>query len=237
MISRFAELAWADTPLGPLTLRRRTDPVLLVDVFEVKLGEEFLMSSLFTVAEIELARLALAVVEGDELEVLVGGLGLGYTAKAALSDPRVRGVTVLELLAPVIGWHREGLLPVSRDLTSDPRTALVQADFFAVMREAPERRWDAILLDIDHSPRHLLDGQNGGFYTPEGIAGAARHLSRRGVLAVWSDDPPDETFVASLASVFAGVRASVVSFENPLTGGSSANTVYVAQGLSPGLEA
>jgi spermidine synthase len=230
MIAHFTELAWEQTALGPLTLRRRIDPVVQVDVFEVKLGEEFLMSSLFTVAEIELARLGLAAVDGDQLEVLVGGLGLGYTAQAALADPRVRAVTVLELLDPVIAWHREGLLPVSGDLTSDARTSLVQADFFAVMRDEPARRWDAILLDIDHSPRHLLDGQNRGFYTPTGIAAAARHLSPGGVLAVWSDDPPDETFIASLESVFDTVGAEVVAFDNALTGGSSANTVYVARG-------
>ncbi|MCU1570812.1 MAG: hypothetical protein JWR33_1553 [Naasia sp.] len=228
MRAGFAELGWEETPLGTLTLRRRTDPQLHVDVFEVKLGDEFLMSSLFTVAEIELARLGLAELDGDHLDVAVGGLGLGYTARAALTDPRVSRVTVLELLAPVIRWHEEGLLPVSRELTSDPRTRLRQADFFAVMRGEPDERWHAILLDIDHSPRHLLDRESSRFYTPEGLAEAARHLHDGGVLAVWSDDPPDESFLLALRSVFAAASATVVSFDNPLTGGQSANTVYVA---------
>src|SRR5215218_3696073 len=223
MSRRFEELAWSETPMGELSLRRRLDPQLHVDVFEVKLGDEFLMSSLFTVAEIELARLGLAELDGQQLDVLVGGLGLGYTASAALADPRVGGVTVLELLAPVIRWHEEGLLPVSRDLTSDPRTTLRQADFFAVMREEPDRRWHAVLLDIDHSPRHLLDRESSRFYTPEGLEEAARHLADDGVLAIWSDDPPDDDFLGALRSVFASARASVVRFDNPLTGGSSAN--------------
>lgn len=86
---RIEELAWSETPRGEISLRRRVEPTLKVDVYEVKLGDEFLMSSLFTVAEIELARLGLAEAKGDELDVVVGGLGLGCTARAALEDPRV----------------------------------------------------------------------------------------------------------------------------------------------------
>ena len=85
MAVRFEEIDWQDTPRGEISLRRRVDPTLGVNVYEVKLGEEFLMSSLFTVAEIELARIGLAQVTGDRIEVLVGGLGLGYTAVAALA--------------------------------------------------------------------------------------------------------------------------------------------------------
>ena len=87
MSARFEELAWAPTPMGEISLRRRLEPSLRVDVYEVKLGEEYLMSSLFTVAEIELARLGLAQVPGSDLDVVVGGLGLGYTARAVLTDP------------------------------------------------------------------------------------------------------------------------------------------------------
>ena len=70
---RFEELAWSETPRGEISLRRRIEPTLKVDVYEVKLGDEFLMSSLFTVAEIELARLGLARAKGDQLDVVVGG--------------------------------------------------------------------------------------------------------------------------------------------------------------------
>jgi hypothetical protein len=80
----FEELDSAETPMGTISLRRRLEPSRQIDVYEVKLGDEFLMSSLFTVAEIELARLGLAAADGDDLDVLVGGLGLGYTAQAAL---------------------------------------------------------------------------------------------------------------------------------------------------------
>ena len=229
MSLRFEELDFQATPMGDLSLRRRLEPTLGVDVFEVKLGEEFLMSSLFTVAEEELATLGLAAVTGTDLDVLVGGLGLGYTAIAALADPRVRSVTVIDALPAVIDWHRRGLLPVSATLTDDPRTALVQDDFFALMRREPvaSTRYDAILLDVDHSPRHQLDPSHADLYTVDGMHALARHLTPRGVFALWSDDPPDEEFLARASVVFGTTVGHVVTFDNPLTGGTSSNTVYV----------
>jgi spermidine synthase len=229
MSLRFEELDFQPTPMGDLTLRRRLEPTLGVDVFEVKLGEEFLMSSLFTVAEEELATLGLAAVTGTDLDVLVGGLGLGYTAVAALADPHVRSVTVIDALPAVIEWHRRGLLPVSATLTDDPRATLVQGDFFALMRREPEApaRYDAILLDVDHSPRHQLDPSHADLYTVAGMRALARHLTPDGVFALWSDDPPDEEFLACASMVFGSVAAHIVNFDNPLTAGVSSNTVYV----------
>ena len=230
MSLRFEELDFQATPMGDLSLRRRLEPTLGVDVFEVKLGEEFLMSSLFTVAEEELATLGLAAVIGMDLDVLVGGLGLGYTAVAALADPHVRSVTVIDALPVVIDWHRRGLLPVSATLTDDPRTALVQDDFFALMRREPDAstRYDAILLDVDHTPRHQLDPSHADLYTVDGMRALARHLTPRGVFALWSDDPPDEEFLARASVVFGTIAGHVVTFDNALTGGTSSNTVYVA---------
>ncbi|HEY4225787.1 MAG TPA: spermidine synthase [Pseudolysinimonas sp.] len=233
MSARFEELDFQATPMGDLTLRRRTDAQLGVEIFEVKLGEEFLMSSLFTVAEEELARLGLEAVHGERLEVLVGGLGLGYTAIAALRDPRVSAMTVIDTMPAVIEWHERGLLPVSGVLTGDARTRLVLDDFFAVMRRAPaagDTRYDAILLDVDHSPRHRLDPSHADLYTASGLRALAAHLTDRGAFALWSDDPPDDEFIAVAASVFADVTARVVDFDNPLTRGTSSNTVYLATG-------
>ena len=235
MSLRFEELDFQPTPMGDLTLRRRIEPTLGLDVFEVKLGEEFLMSSLFTVAEEELATLGLAALpqttaEVTDLDVLVGGLGLGYTAVTALVDLRVRSVTVIDALPAVIEWHRRGLLPVSATLTDDPRATLVQGDFFALMRREPEApaRYDAILLDVDHSPRHHLDPSHADLYTVDGMRALARHLKPDGVFALWSDDPPDEEFLACASVVFGSVAAHIVNFDNPLTAGVSSNTVYVA---------
>ncbi|MFC0506997.1 spermidine synthase [Micromonospora costi] len=235
MSARFEELAWRETPIGEISLRRRRDPTLQVDVYEVKLDDAFLMSSLFPVAEIELARLGLAALAGADLDVVVGGLGLGYTARTALADDRVRSLLVVEAIEDVIDWHRRGLLPFAAGLADDPRTRLVRADFFAAAAgdgfdpDRPGRRFHAVLLDIDHSPRHLLHPRHAPFYTPAGLRRLADHLHPGGVFALWSDDPPDPDVEAALATVFADVRAHVVPFPNPLTGGESANTVYVAR--------
>jgi spermidine synthase len=231
----FEELAYESTPMGELSLRRRFDPVVGADVFEVKLGDEYLMSSLFTVAEEELARLGLAAVVGEgPLNVVVGGLGLGYTAVTALDDPRVGSLAVVDALPEVIGWHDSRLLPVSDRLMDDPRTTLVHADFFAVMRGEPgavdavARDLDAILLDVDHTPTFTLDASHADLYTVDGMRRLARHLVPGGVFALWSDDPPDESFLAVMAEVFAIVEGHTVSFDNPLTEGVSRNGVYVA---------
>ena len=240
MAPRFEELSWSETPMGPISLRRRTDPLLEVDVFEVKLGDEFLMSSLFTVAEVELARLGLAALPTGELDVVdpadvvVGGLGLGYTAHAVLEDPRVHSLVVVEALGEVIEWHERGLLPDTAGLAADPRVRLVHGDFFAMTAEAgydpqlPGRSFHAVLVDIDHTPRHVLHPSHAAFYTPAGLRQLTRHLQPGGVFALWSDDPPDAEFRAVLDQVFARHDAHVVSFPNPFTGGVSANTVYIA---------
>lgn len=236
MSARFEVLAWRETPMGTLTLRRRLEPTLKVDVYEVKLGDEFLMSSLFTVSEVALARLALAELPGDELDVVVAGLGLGYTARAVLDDSRVQSLLVVEALEDVIAWHQHGLLPQAADLTSDPRTHLLQGDFFELAKadsgfdpHAPRRRFSAVLVDIDHSPRHLLHPSHAEFYTEGGLHRLRRHLEPGGVFALWSDDPPDREFCQTLHNVFADIQAHEVAFPNFYTGGTSANTVYIAR--------
>ncbi|TWP36635.1 spermidine synthase [Leekyejoonella antrihumi] len=235
MSARFEELAWSQTPRGTISLRRRLEPTLKVDVYEVKLDDEFLMSSLFTVAEIELARLGLAQAPGTELDVVVGGLGLGYTARAALEDPRVRSMVVVDAMAEVIDWHERELLPGAAELVQDPRTRLVLDDFFAVAAsdggfdpDSPGRRFDAVLLDIDHTPRHVLHPSHATFYSVDGLRRLKGHLRPGGVFALWSDDPPDDDFNALLTQVFEHSETQIVTFANFLTGGESTNTVYVA---------
>jgi spermidine synthase len=235
MSARFQELDWRQTPLGELTLRRRRDPGSGADIHEIKLNDEFLMSSLFTVAEVELANLALAELPRESLRVVVGGLGLGYTAQTVLEHPNVGSLLVVDALNEVIEWHQQGLIPAGKALAADERCRLVHGDFFAMLRSgdgfdpaAPGRVFDAIIVDIDHSPRHLLHPSNADFYEPEGLRRLAGLLSPGGVFALWSNDPPDEEFTATLAAVFTGVRAEVVSFPNPLQDRDSTNTVYLA---------
>jgi spermidine synthase len=231
----FQELDWSPTPIGPVSLRRRRDLRTGVDVYEVKLGEEFLMSSQFTASEIALARAGLAMTEGDHLDVVVGGLGLGYTAVEALADPRLRSLTIVEYLEPVIAWHRDGLLPLGKTLRDDPRVRFVAGDFFAMSAgdgfdpDEPGRLFDAILLDIDHSPEALLDTRSDSFYTPQGLTGLARHLAPRGVFGLWSNERPDPLFTERLAGVFDAARAETVRFYNPLQDKEAVQCVYLGR--------
>ena len=249
MSARFEELAWAQTALGEISLRRRVEPTLGVDVHEVKLGDEFLMSSLFTASEVALARLGLAAltapheVGGDGggdgpagWDVMVGGLGLGYTARTVLEDDRVASLTVIETLAEVIAWHVDGLLPGGAELTGDPRTRLLHGDFFALARadagldpDAPGRQFDAVLVDIDHTPEHLLHPSHSDLYSPTGLRRVARWLRPGGVFGLWSDDPPHPRVEALLTGVFPVTSSHVVDFPNHLTGGRSACTVYLGR--------
>jgi spermidine synthase len=235
MSARFEILDWQDTPMGQLSLRRRHEPALDVEIYEVQLNDEHLMSSLFTVSESELARLGVGSHEAaDELAVLVGGLGLGYTAITALAEPRVGSVTVVEALEPVIGWHRRRLLPDSAELAGDPRCRLVHDDFFALVAEQRSAtRYDVVLLDIDHTPDHVLHPSHAAFYSPLGLGRLSSLLRDDGVFALWSDDPPEERFLATLGEVFATTSSHVVTFPNPHTRGVSSCTVYVARNLRP----
>lgn len=240
MSRAFEELDYRQTPLGDLILRRRRMASLGdLDVFEVKLGDDFLMSSLFHAVEEALATLGLAALGKQPAggwDVVVGGLGLGYTAAAALDHPGVRSLAIVEALGPVIEWHRTGLVPLGPKLTGDPRCRYVHGDFFGLAQssegfdsDAPGRRFDAVLLDIDHSPRSVLSPSNAAFYAPAGLRALADHLHVGGVFALWSDDPPDEPFLDALGAVYPDCESHVIRFPNPLLECDSASTVYVAR--------
>jgi spermidine synthase len=232
----FEELDYRPTPIGAISLRRRREARLGVDVLEIKLGEEHLMSDLFTASEIALADLGVGVCQGEGLDVVVGGLGLGYTAKAVLDQARTGSLIVVEYLEAVIDWHRTGLLPLGPALTGDKRCELVRGDFFAMARgeagfdpDSPGRQFDAILLDIDHSPEALLDERSESFYQPEGLKLLARHLKPGGVFGLWSDDREDPAFVQRLAQVFDQAWPEPVTFHNPLQDKPFTQTIYLAR--------
>lgn len=236
----FEELDSQTTPLGEISLRRRSEPRLNGQIlYEVKLDDEFLMSSLFTEAEIQLAKLGIAALERNghtrDLEIVVGGLGLGYTALAVLDHPSVKSLKVVEVMEAVIDWHRRGLVPLGESLSGDTRCDFICADFFAL--SADTRGFDpsdttrpahAVLLDIDHSPRHWLNSGNSAFYTAEGLQNVANKICSGGVFGLWSNDPPDEEFGGLLDTVFQSFEAHIVTFPNPYTGGESTNSVYLA---------
>lgn len=234
MAKMFEELDYHQTAIGELTLRRKHVAMFGdLEVYEVKLGDSFLMSSMFHAVEDALADLGLRELGNIECNVIVGGLGLGYTALAALAHPNVQSLTVVEFLEPVIGWHQRGLVPLGNTLSTDGRCHFLHGDFFALAQSTAGfqkgQKYDAVLLDIDHSPRNLLHDQNAAFYSVAGLTTLATHLHPGGVFAMWSDDPPDDDFLQSLRAVFATARAEVVTFPNPILDSESASTVYIAR--------
>jgi len=229
-------LAYEDTAIGTLILRRRellSKPGTVVT--EITLDHEFLMSSYITFSERALSRIALEMHAGDALQVLVGGLGLGYTAWEALQSPRVARAEVVELIPQVIQWMQQGLLPLSDALSSEPRIELVAGDVFQQLSQPPGTdtpKFDLILIDVDHSPDERLGepshGGIGGFYSADGLRLARRHLAREGVLGVWSY-AESSPFADALREVFREVRVEPVTFVNDLIDEETTDWLFFAR--------
>ncbi len=238
MTPLFKEIDSQVSPIGQISLRRRRIPALGDrDIYEVKLGDEFLMSSMFVAAEEALSTLGLAAVQGDNLSVVVGGLGLGYTAVEALKDDRIKELLVVDALDTVINWHKDELVPLGKILNADTRNRYVFGSFFDLAKDPSKgfdqssegKKFDAILLDIDHSPTEFLNAANASFYTTENLSLMAEQLKPKGVFAMWSQNLPEESFEALLKTVFENVESHVVSFYNPFQNNESTNSVYVCE--------
>ena len=222
-------LAYEMTSLGDLCLRRRellSRPGTVIT--EITLDHQLLMSSYNTVSERALADEALARHPGHDLSVLVCGLGLGYTAAEVLQSARVRSVEVIELFGAVVGFLREGLVPLSAELLADPRFRVREGDAYATLREQADEPWDLVLIDIDHSPEDHLGGGNESFYTESGLARAKHHLAPGGILAVWSC-AESSPFVDALRATFAVVEIVPVSYVNDLVDEQHTDWLFLAR--------
>lgn len=125
-------------------------------------------------------------------DVLIGGLGVGFSLAHAAADARWGRITVVEREPAVIGWHRAGpLSELSADALADPRTEILETDLVDFVNET-SATFDALCLDIDNGPGWTVTEDNGGLYSPAGLAGCARVLRPGGVLAVWSAQPSPE---------------------------------------------
>ena len=223
-------LAHEPTRLGLLCLRRRELIGRLgTFVTEITLDHEFLMSSYLTASERALATSALAMHPGQGLRVLVGGLGLGYTAHAALASDRVAHVEVVEYLPQVIAWLARGLVPLSGELNADARLTVVEGDVYARLAVAAGATYDLVLIDVDHSPAEHLGATSAAFYTEAGLRLARRHLAPGGVLGVWSY-ARHSPFADALRRVFPDVREEAVTVTNDLIDEEQTDWLFFARG-------
>ena len=222
-------LAYEHTPLGDLCLRRRE---LLsapgTTITEITLDHQLLMSSYNTVSERALADEPLVRHPGQDLSVLVGGLGLGYTAAAVLQSERVRRVEVIELFPAVVGFLQQGLVPLSPELLADSRFSVREGDVYATLREQSDERWDLVLIDVDHAPDDHLGAGNESFYTESGLAQAKHHLAIGGILAVWSY-AESSPFADALRASFAIVEVLPVTYVNDLVGEEHTDWLFLAR--------
>ncbi len=157
------------------------------DEFSIEVDDLVLMNSRSHHSEEQLARLGCAHCAGQQRQhVLVGGLGMGFTLRAALDDLAPDAtVTVAELVPDVVAWNREWLAPLARSPLDDPRTRVIVGDVAALIGGATAA-YDAILLDVDNGPVEFTTSTNGWLYAKGGIDSAFRALRVRGVLALWS---------------------------------------------------
>jgi spermidine synthase len=223
-------LAYEPSPLGPLCLRRRellSQPGTIVT--EVTLNHEFLMSSLYTDSERALARTSLQMHSAEDLRVLVGGLGLGYTTREALLSDRVAQVEVVELLPQVIDWLARGLVPLSCELCDEQRLVVTQGDVYHRLASPPNGLLDMILIDVDHSPQDRLGEESASFYTTQGLLAARRHLATDGILAVWSY-AESSPFADALRAVFEQVRVEPITYDNRLIDQEQTDWLFFARG-------
>lgn len=178
---------------GTLKLMRRGE-----DEFSITLGHNELMNSRLRGSEEALASLAIERIgQRSSPRFLIGGLGMGFTLRAALAAlPKDAEVVVAELIPAVIAWARGPLAAIFAGCLDDPRVSMREADVVTAIREA-RNSYDAILLDVDNGPDGLMVEANDRLYDHAGLGHAKAALRQGGVLAVWSAGP-DRNFTQRL---------------------------------------
>jgi spermidine synthase len=195
----YVEIARAESERGELVLRERRENGA-PSVLELRVNGLFVMDTFETTTEQALADAALDLVE-EPRDVLVGGLGLGFTMHRVLADTRVERCSVVELEPALVEWMRDGTVPHGPAMLADERANPVVADIAAAVGEAPEASYDLVLLDVDNGPRNLVHQHNADLYEPPFLAEVRRMLRPGGAVAIWSADPSPE-LEATLEQVF-----------------------------------
>ena len=197
-MTEYAEVARAESERGEIVLRRRVREHA-ADVLELRVNGVFVMDTEETSSEIALAAAALELVE-EPRDVVVGGLGLGFTAQRVLADSRVGKVMVVEIEEALVGWMRDGTVPHGPALLADKRVQLINADIAMAVAEATST-YDLVLLDVDNGPGYLVHDHNAGLYESDFLACTRRIINPGGALVVWSANPAPE-LAAVMKQVF-----------------------------------
>lgn len=185
---------------GP-TLRRRDDGAL-----ELRVNGVFVMDDVETSSEQALAR---TVLDLGAREILVGGLGLGYTLRELLASPQVTRIIVAELHPQIVGWMRDGTIP-GADLLTDDRTQVVVGDVRDVVAAQSPASLDAIALDVDNGPDFLVHDDNAGVYEGDFVELCASRLRPGGHVCVWSM-APSQSLITSLGAALTDVREEAIA--------------------------
>ncbi|MBZ9774415.1 spermidine synthase [Mesorhizobium sp. CO1-1-8] len=190
----WVQLDSAKTPNGgqELRLKRRGTE------FSIMLGTNELMNSRLSGSEEALAKLSCERIAGHrQPTILIGGLGMGFTLRAALAElANDAGIVVAELVPAVVAWARGPMAEVFGGCLDDPRVTVQEIDVGHLIRSRPAA-WDAILLDVDNGPEGIVHKSNDALYSLQGLGAARNALKPGGVLAVWSQGP-DSSFTRRL---------------------------------------
>ena len=229
-MTEHAEVARAESERGELVLRRRRSPQA-ADVLELRVNGVFVMDTQETSSEEDMADLALGLVDHPR-RVVVGGLGLGFTTRRVLADPRVVEVVVVEIEEALVGWLRDGTVPHGPALLADRRLRVVTADVATAITEARDTgsAYDLVLLDVDNGPGYLVHDANAAVYAERFLTDVRGLLAPGGVVVVWSADAAPE-LLATMTEVFGDGEER--AFDVVLQGRETAYYLYVSRHRAP----